>query len=318
MLHTLREGLKSGLKTTWILGKVIFPVTFIVSLLSFTPVIDWIVYLYEPLMKWIGLSGEAAIPFVLANVLNIYAGIGAVLTLDLTVKEVFILAMMMSFSHNLLIETTVSSKVGVPAWAVVTVRLGLAVGTAFLIHHIWQGGGEPAQYGFFEATGEQNITGIIPIVMYGVSKAIMGILQLAIVVIPLMVFIQWMKDTKFLLVFTRWMTPLTKVLGLSPNTATTLGAGVIFGLAFGAGVIIQAIKEDNIKKKDLYLLFIFLVACHAVIEDTLIFIPLGIPVWPLLVLRLIIAFVLTGVIAYVWNRVEKKQENYREGAHNEV
>jgi hypothetical protein len=302
---TLKKGFKTGLQTTWVLGKVIFPVTLLVSILSFTPVLDWVVIVFKPFMQWIGLPGEAAIPLVLANFLNLYAGIGAILTLDLSVKEVFILAVMISFSHNLLIETAVAVKVGVRASIAVSVRVGLALVSAFLIHWIWQGGGEPAQYGFIPSSSAAEVTGWLSIIIYGIKTAIIGILQLAIIVIPLMIFIQIMKDLNFLKVFTRWMTPATKVLGLSPNTATTLGAGLLFGLAYGAGVIIQAVKEDNISKKDTYLLFIFLVACHAVIEDTLVFIPLGIPVWPLLVVRLIIAFLLTIVIAFIWKQTEK-------------
>jgi hypothetical protein len=302
---TLKIGFKTGLQTTWVLGKVIFPVTLLVSILSFTPVLDWVVIVFKPFMQWIGLPGEAAIPLVLANFLNLYAGIGAILTLDLSVKEVFILAVMMSFSHNLLIETAVAVKVGVRASIAVSVRVGLALVSAFLIHWIWQGGGELAQYGFIPSSSAAEVTGWLSIIMYGMKTAIIGILQLAIIVIPLMIFIQLMKDLNFLKVFTRWMMPATKVLGLSPNTGTTLGAGLLFGLAYGAGVIIQAVKEDNISKKDTYLLFIFLVACHAVIEDTLVFIPLGIPVWPLLVVRLSIAFLLTIVIAFIWTRTEK-------------
>ncbi|HEX5563925.1 MAG TPA: hypothetical protein VFX34_03105, partial [Sporosarcina sp.] len=56
------------------------------------------------------------------------------------------------------------------------------------------------------------------------------------------------------------------------------------------------------------LAFIFLVACHAVVEDTLIFVPLGIPVLPLLIIRLVTAFVLTIVVAYMWNQAERKRE----------
>ena len=51
-------------------------------------------------MSIFGLSGDAAIPLVLGNFLNLYAAIGAILTLDLTVKEVFIIAVMLSFSHD--------------------------------------------------------------------------------------------------------------------------------------------------------------------------------------------------------------------------
>jgi uncharacterized membrane protein YraQ (UPF0718 family) len=78
--------------------------------------------------------------------------------------------------------------------------------------------------------------------------------------------------------------------------------------------MIQAVKEDNVSKKDLYLVFIFLVACHAVIEDTLIFIPLGIPVWPLLLIRLVTAIVLTVAVAFIWNRLEKDQKVDRKEA----
>ncbi|MDQ0340859.1 hypothetical protein J2S00_003699 [Caldalkalibacillus uzonensis] len=310
-LQTLKQGLRVGLETTWVLGKVIFPVTLIVTVLSFTPVIDWVIRWCTPVMGWLGLPGEAAIPLVLANLLNLYAGIGAILTLDLTVKEVFILAVMLSFAHNLLIESAVAKKVGVSMTVAVAVRLGLAIVSALLIHWIWQGGSAPARYGFIPPQTKE-ISGWTEVIMHGLQTAALGVLQLAAIVIPLMVMIEWLKAINVLERFNVWMRPFTKLLGLSPNTSITLGAGLVFGLAFGAGVIIQQFKEENISKKDMYLLFIFLVACHAVIEDTLIFIPLGIPVWPLLVIRLVIAILLTMLIAYIWNRLERqKQVAYR-------
>ena len=72
--------------------------------------------------------------------------------------------------------------------------------------------------------------------------------------------------------------------------------------------MIQAVQEDGVSKKDATLAFIFLIACHAVVEDTLIFIPLGIPVLPLLIIRLVTAFVLTIAVAYVWRQNERRKE----------
>jgi hypothetical protein len=109
------------------------------------------------------------------------------------------------------------------------------------------------------------------------------------------------------------MAPVTRLLGMKENTSTTLAAGLLFGLAFGAGVMIQAAKEDGVSKKDLTLAFIFLVACHAVVEDTLIFIPLGIPVLPLLLVRLSVAILLTIIVALVWNKVQST--NRREATY---
>ncbi|CDQ19241.1 Nucleoside recognition [Halobacillus karajensis] len=139
MKGILQRGSKKGVELTWTLGKVIFPVTLIVTILQYTPVLPWVMEKLEPLMGWIGLSGEAAVPLVLGNFLNLYAGIAAIISFEFTVKEVFIMAVMMSFSHNLIIESTVAKKVGVSWWIVVGVRLGLAFFSAALINLFWKG-----------------------------------------------------------------------------------------------------------------------------------------------------------------------------------
>jgi len=72
--------------------------------------------------------------------------------------------------------------------------------------------------------------------------------------------------------------------------------------------MIQAVKEDGVSKRDATLAFIFLVGCHAVIEDTLIFLPLGIPVLPLLLIRLITAIILTLIVSTVWKHLDVKHE----------
>ncbi|MBD1381449.1 nucleoside recognition domain-containing protein [Metabacillus arenae] len=312
MKESLIKGLKAGLQTTWTLGKVIFPITLIVTLLRYTPVLDWIVHFITPFMGILGLPGEAAIPLVLGNFLNLYAGIAGILTLDLAVKEVFILAVMLSFSHNLIIESTVAAKVGIKLWVILAVRIGLAFTSAIIINLVWQGGQEQAQYGFISSSSTES-SGWGEIMVEGVTKAGLGVVQLAAIVIPLMIIIQFMKDLGWLHVFSRWMAPVTRSLGMKENTSMTLVAGLTIGLAYGAGVMIQAVKEDGVSKKDLTLAFIFLVSCHAVVEDTLVFIPLGIPVIPLLIIRVVTAILLTMAIAFVWKRprhITRKEATY--------
>ncbi|MCM3672460.1 MULTISPECIES: nucleoside recognition domain-containing protein [Peribacillus] len=305
LVESIKKGLLSGLNTTWSLGKVIFPVTLIVTVLQYTPVLPFIINLIAPLMNLIGLPGDAAIPLVLGNFLNLYAAIAGILTLDLTVKEVFIIAMMLSFSHNLLIESGVAMKTGVKLWIILTVRIGLALLSAVVINLVWQGGSEMAQG---VAIGEvAEINGAGAILLHGVIQALSGIAQLAVIVIPLMVAVQIMKDLKWLEAFSKALAPFMKVLGMKPNASMPFVTGLTLGLAYGAGVMIQAAKEDNVSKKDMTIAFIFLVACHAVVEDTLIFIPLGIPVLPLLLIRVLTAIVLTMAVAYIWNRTDRVQ-----------
>lgn len=310
LAESAKRGLIVGLKTTWTLGKIIFPITLLVALLQHTPVLPWVIKLITPLMNLIGLSGDAAIPIVLGNFLNLYAAIGAMFTLDLTVKEVFITAVMISFSHNMLVESSVALKVGVRLWIVVAVRMGLAIVSAIIINFVWQGGSEIAKYGIIPAKEEQ-LTGWSSIFLDALQKAGLGVLQLTMIVIPLMIVIQMLKDNNWLAVFSKWMSPVTRGLGMKENTSTTLVAGLLFGLAYGAGVMIQAVREDGVSKKDVTLAFIFLMASHAVIEDTLLFIPLGILVLPLLLIRLTVAIILTLIVAFMWNRTDlaKRKES---------
>ncbi|KGX92922.1 membrane protein [Pontibacillus halophilus JSM 076056 = DSM 19796] len=304
----IKRGLQKGLLLTWSLGKIIFPVTLIVTILRFTPILPYIMNAISPIMKWIGLPGEAAIPLVLGNFLNLYAGIGAIVSFDFTVKEVFILAVMLSFSHNLLIESSVASRVGVSWWLISGIRLSLAFISAILIHVLWPGGQEMAQYGLVQQQGADPET-YLGILWLGIKNASMSIIQLALIVIPLMVVMQWLKEKHWLERFSRWLAPFTKVLGVERNASTTLVAGLTIGLAYGAGLMMDAVKEDGVSRKDMYLSLIFLVSCHAVVEDTLIFIPLGIPIWPLLVIRLTTAIVLTAIVGFIWNRFFTKRKD---------
>ncbi|MBS4174044.1 nucleoside recognition domain-containing protein [Bacillus sp. FJAT-49736] len=302
MLQTLKTGLLSGLKTTWTLGKIIFPITLLITILQYTPILPWIIKIISPLMGMIGLSGDAAIPIVLGNFLNLYAGIAGILSVDLTVKEVFIIAVMLSFAHNLFIESSVAIKVGVRIWVMIVVRVGLAILSAIFINLFWHGGHQPAHYSAM-APVQESITGVWPVILDGIEKAALGVYKLAEIVIPLMIGIQILKDLQLLKIFSRWMAPVTRLLGMKENTSTTLAAGLFFGLAYGAGVMIQAVQEDGVSKKDATLAFIFLCGCHAVVEDTLIFVPLGIPVIYLLLVRLFTAIILTFIVGFIWNRM---------------
>ena len=306
-MSTLKNGLKAGLRTTWTLGKIIFPITLLVTMLQYTPVLPFIIDFIAPVMGIFGLSGDAAIPLVLGNALNLYAGIGGILSLELTVKEVFILAVMLSFSHNIFIETGVALKVGVKLWVVLVVRFGLAALSGIIINLVWKGGAETAQYGFAPET-VADPEGWMAIFLLGLEKASFGILQLAMIVIPLMLMIQILKDKGALQRISNSMGPLTKLLGIQKNASLTLASGLVFGLAMGAGVMIQAVQGDGVSKKDATLAFIFLVACHAIVEDTLIFVPLGIPIWPLFIIRLVTALVLTIIVSYLWRKAEENRK----------
>lgn len=307
MLGIAQRGLNQGLQVTWTLGKVIFPITLIVTILQYTPVLPWVIQQLSPVMGLIGLSGEAAVPLVLGNALNLYAGIAAIVSFEFTVKEVFIMAMMLSFSHNLFIESTVAARVGVNWWLISSIRIVLALISGIVINLVWRGGSELAQYGLI-SSADAVVNNWLNIVFLGVQTALMAVLQIAVIVIILMIIMQYLRERGWLDKLSNSLAPFTRMLGMDRNTSMTLVAGLTIGLAFGAGLMIQAVKEDGVSRKDMFLALIFLVSCHAVVEDTVVFIPLGIPVWPLLLIRLVTAIILTMTVSFVWNRIENRKK----------
>lgn len=315
-IRVTQQGLYSGLRTMLQLTKIIFPITVILTILQHTPLLNILASYLAPLMHGIGLSGEAALVLVLGNILNLYAAIGAMLTMSFTVKEVFILAIMLGFSHNLFVETTVARYLGMAPWMSALLRLSLAISAAFLIHHIWVGPSPLASYVLQDETVNAAVTAgvdanlssttIVDVRSFlialidGATVGVMGLWKIAIIVMPLMLVIEWAKALGVVTHLSRGLAPVLRFLGVREELSIIFLAGLFFGLAFGAGMIMESARERTYPRRDLILLGVFLSASHAVVEDTLIFVPLGIPVFWLFVLRTLTAILLTVILARLW------------------
>ncbi|SET59598.1 hypothetical protein SAMN05660297_02876 [Natronincola peptidivorans] len=116
-------------------------------------------------------------------------------------------------------------------------------------------------------------------------------------VIPIMVVLQLFRDYKILDKIVKPFEFFSRIFNISKSSVTPLLVGIIFGLSFGAGVIIQTAKEGNLSKRDLFLMVAFLAACHAIIEDTLILVAVGANGFILLGSRLVAAFIMTYLLS---------------------
>ncbi|WP_352418400.1 nucleoside recognition domain-containing protein [Proteiniborus sp.] len=132
--QSIINGLKSGINTTWVLAKIMVPVYLIVTIVKHTFLLDAISNLFMPFMNIVGLPGEAAIVLVLGNMVNLYAALGAIATLTLTSKEITIIAVMLSFSHSLFMETAVAKKTGINVVVILLIRLCLSIVSGLLLN----------------------------------------------------------------------------------------------------------------------------------------------------------------------------------------
>jgi spore maturation protein SpmB len=131
---TWKNGFANGLKTSFLLLKVIIPVFALIKVLEHTPVIGWISQYCDPLMHFVGLPGEAALAVVTGIFLNFYAAIGIIIALGLTAWQITIIAVILSCCHELVIETAIIKKTGIRAWPILGIRLVTALGAGVILN----------------------------------------------------------------------------------------------------------------------------------------------------------------------------------------
>lgn len=121
--RVIKLGFIDGIQVTWELGKVLIPVYFIITFLKHTFVIDLLVDFIQPLTSLVGLSGEAALPIVIANALTLYPAIPAITAFPFTTKEITIIGTMILLCHSLPVETVIAKKSGSNGMYIVIIRI---------------------------------------------------------------------------------------------------------------------------------------------------------------------------------------------------
>ncbi|SFG25466.1 Nucleoside recognition [Desulfotomaculum arcticum] len=124
-----------------------------------------------------------------------------------------------------------------------------------------------------------------------------NIAMMAMIVIPIMLVLEVARDLKILDRIAQGMAPVVGVFRLSREAAFPLLVGIIFGIAYGAGVLIEEARSGRLSWKDLFLINVFLSVCHAVVEDTALFIAVGANGVVILLGRFIVAVLLTFLLS---------------------
>jgi Fe2+ transport system protein B len=125
-------------------------------------------------------------------------------------------------------------------------------------------------------------------------------LLVAAIIIPLMVGLALLEDSRWLDRAAGFLQPVMQRLKLSNRAAYPLLAGLFLGIIFGSGVIISFARDGSLTKRDLTLVLVFLGICHSIIEDTVVFIALGANGWVLIAARFLLAALAASAVALLF------------------
>jgi hypothetical protein len=143
------------------------------------------------------------------------------------------------------------------------------------------------------------------------------LLRIFVVLVPIVAALDLLKSYGVLARLRRPLAPALRWLGLEPASADPFVAGIVFGLVYGAGVILARLREEGLPRRQVELLAGLICMGHALPEDTLLFVALGANGWLVAGVRLLlVAAVVAGARAGPGGRGRRRAPAAAGGAEN--
>ena len=275
--RSFMEGSGKGLSGfVWIM-KILVPVSLFTALLAYSGLLNSLDVFLEPVMGMLGLPPMAILPLVVGLLTGLYGAIASMAVLPFTSDQMTLMAVFLLISHGLIIESAVQSRSGMPLVKAVLFRLTASVLAVVVVG--WFLESETALAVSTSRTVLPETTLFLMLKGWALETLFLSGKIFAIVMV-LMIIIEVMKNYDLVDRILRLMSPVLKILGLHKNAGILWLTAVMFGLAYGAAVIVEEAKEGNLSKEDLEQLHLSIGINHAVFEDPALFLSLGLgPFW---------------------------------------
>ncbi|MDO9111147.1 MAG: iron transporter, partial [Desulfatirhabdiaceae bacterium] len=271
----------------WLL-KILVPISFLTVLLDYSGLIHQMDFLLAPVMKLVSLPAAAAIPLLVGMLTGIYGGIAAMIVLPFFVNQMTLIAIFLLISHNLVQEGMVQARSGLAPLKATLIRLAASVVTVIAVAQFMDlQTGAPTALVF----GPQvQKTLWVVIQNWGISTFFLSI-KIFLIVMPLMIALCVMKAFDIIPFLVKILKPFLKIMGLDERVGLLWLTAVVFGVAYGAAIIVEEAKEGNFSAEELERLHISIGINHSMVEDPALFASLGIGIFWLWIPRLITAIV---------------------------
>lgn len=119
------------------------------------------------------------------------------------------------------------------------------------------------------------------------------IINFIIIIVPIIVILEILIQYKLVEKISSKFRFIEKLFGIKKEAVLPLLIGLLIGITYAAGAIKTIKDEGNISKRDLSLIGVFLFSCHGIIETSILLGFNGASVIYVLVIRVLIATILT-------------------------
>ena len=222
--------------------------------------------------------------------------------LPLSVDHMTLVSVFVLIAHNLPQEGIIQAKSGINFVKTTLVRIIAAFATCALVAWCLQADAGAAEASIYASVREWPSMGAF--LQNWMVEMLQLCMKVLIIVIGVMTLIELMKEFSLIDVLVRIFAPVLRMMGLHQRAGVLWLTGVIFGLAYGGAVIVEESSSLRIDPEEVEKLQLSIGINHSMIEDPLLFLPLGVnPFW-LLVPRLVAAVAAVYMLT-IWFKFKK-------------
>ncbi|HDQ99174.1 MAG TPA: hypothetical protein ENN51_02660 [candidate division WOR-3 bacterium] len=302
--RVIRAGAFHGVRAFLKLMAIVAPVYTAITVLRYTPVLTAFAGFTAPLMRHFGLPGEAALALILGNVINLYAGLGAITALRLPAQQLTVLAVMLLLSHSQILETAVFFRMRAKGWLLWAIRLAVSLLAGLGLGRLLV---PAAVVAVAPAPGTEMLARMARTPWVGPGPALtdwaFGLAdtgwKMLAVLVGIFVALEYARRYGLLERMLTGLNRLTRHIGLSREAGLPWLGGNVFGIVFGGGLIIESTHAHKLSPRQVTLVATFLALSHGLFEDTAIFVVMGANLFWITVPRLLLAILVTWLLSRI-------------------
>ena len=290
-MFNFKETIRASISSAWLVLKLIIPLYILADLLLYYDVLKYIAFMFESITDVLDLPKEAALGIAAGMLFNLYAGIAFLAPLELSAYQWTILATFLGVAHSLVVESAVMKKIGISYTYSFVLRISMAFIAVIPILYMPKelfNGAVPVSEGVMRV----NYTDLFDLLQNSFYNATILSLKVIILITVIIFLMSYLKSTKIMQNYQK------KV-----NSSFSIMAGLILGITYGAGILIHEVKTGNLNKIDIFYIATFLMICHSVVEDILLFVIFGANGWIVVTIRLLMAFVFSYIFLKIYKKV---------------
>jgi len=290
MKQRLLDSLKSAVTSGLLILKLVIPLYILAEVLLYFDLLRYAGVVFAPLTSLLDLPPEAAVALAGGVLINLYAAIAFAAPLGLSPYQWTVLAVFLGVCHSMIVECTIMAKLGISYGYSVVLR---GVGACLTVIPVLF---MPAA--FFGETVRKNemivhqYADFWQMLVHSMEKSLVLSVKIIVLISLIIVIMDLLKSTRLM------QAHIARV-----NTSFSIIAGQLLGIIYGAGILLGEASRGTLSREDIFFIGTFLMICHSIVEDVLLFVLFGANYLVIIGVRLTAALLLSFSLLRVFRIV---------------